>query len=93
MNPEPGMKARIVRIGNSRGVRIPKTLLEEAGLEGTVELTLGPNGILIAPASRPRATWTNAARLVREREEGDLLDAPVPTRFEELEWEWDEREG
>lgn len=87
------MKARIVRIGNSRGVRIPKAMLEEAGLEGAVELTLGPDGILIAPASRPRSTWTSAARLVREREEGDLLDTTtVPTLSEELEWEWDETE-
>ena len=92
MNPEPAMKARIVRIGNSRGVRIPKTMLEEAGLEGAVELSLGPDGILIAQASRPRSTWTNAARLVRDRGEGNLLDDPVPSRFELLEWEWDEGE-
>ena len=83
------MRTRIVRIGNSRGVRIPKPLLEEAGLEDQVELTLGPNGILISPAGNPRTDWAAAAELVHERGEDGLLDAPVLTRFEESEWEWE----
>ena len=83
------MRTRIVRIGNSRGVRIPKPLLEEAGLEDEVKLTLGPDGILISPAARPRANWSEAAGLVRERGKDGLLDAPVSTRFDESEWEWE----
>lgn len=84
------MKTRIVRIGNSRGVRIPKPLLEEAGLEDAVMLTLGPDGILLSPVGVPRSDWAEAARLVRERREDGLLDTPVLTRFDESEWEWDE---
>ena len=84
------MKARIVRIGNSRGVRIPKPLLEEAGLEDEVHLTLAPDGILISPATVARAGWTDAASLIRERGEAGLLDAPLSTRFDESVWEWDE---
>ena len=88
------MRTRIIRIGNSRGVRIPKPLLEEAGLEDEVKLTLGPDGILISPAGVPRSDWAEAAELVRERLENSLLDAPVPTRFDESEWEWkSERSG
>ncbi len=86
------MKARIVRIGNSRGVRIPKPLLEEAGLEDEVQLTLGPDGILISPALAPRTGWAEAASRVRERGEAGLLDAPLATRFDESVWEWDEGE-
>lgn len=86
------MKARIVRIGNSRGVRIPKPLLEEAGLEDEVQLTLGPDGILISPAVAPRTGWAEAAALVRERGEAGLLDEPVSTRFDESSWEWDTNE-
>ena len=83
------MRTRIVRIGNSRGVRIPKPLLEEAGLEDEVKLTLGPAGILISPAGTPRSDWAEAAGLVRERGEDGLLDAHVSTRFDESEWEWE----
>ncbi|MFO7588191.1 MAG: AbrB/MazE/SpoVT family DNA-binding domain-containing protein [Gemmatimonadota bacterium] len=86
------MKTRIVRIGNSRGVRIPKPLLEEAGLEDDVRLTLGPEGILISPAGAPRTGWAEAAELVRERGEDGLIDEIAPTRFDRTEWEW-ERDG
>jgi antitoxin MazE len=69
-------------------VRIPKPILEEAGLEDDVELSLGPDGILISPAACARAAWEDAAIRVRERGEDGLLDAPAPTRFDETEWEW-----
>ena len=87
------MKTRIVRIGNSRGVRIPKPLLEEAGLADEVHLTLGPDGILISPATPARTGWAEAAELVRERGEAGLLDGPVATRFDESSWEWERGES
>ena len=83
------MKARIVRIGNSRGVRIPKPLLEEAGLEDEVQLTLGPDGILNSHAVVAPAGWAEAAAHVRERGEAGLLDERIPTQFDESSWEWD----
>lgn len=82
------MKTRIVRIGNSQGVRIPKVLLEESGLDGQVELRVTSGGILIERASQPRAGWGDAARMVRERAEDGLLDEPSPTEFDEAEWNW-----
>ena len=51
------MKAKIVRIGNSRGIRIPKPLLEEAGLGEQVELRIVDGGIMIAAETGPRAGW------------------------------------
>lgn len=61
------MKARIVRIGNSRGIRLPKTLLEEARLGNEVELQAEPGRILISKAAKPRAGWAEAARRMRQR--------------------------
>jgi antitoxin MazE len=82
------MKTRIVRIGNSQGVRIPKPLLEEAGLPSEVEVTVEDNRLVIAPASRPRAGWAEAFAAMAERGEDGLLDAPTPTEWDETEWEW-----
>ena len=66
-------KARIVRVGNSRGIRIPKALLEEAGLTEDVELDARAGAITIRPAHGVRAGWAEAAaRLARE--EPGLLD-------------------
>ena len=47
------MKTRIVRIGNSQGVRIPRPLIEQANLPEEVELRVEADHIVIAPA-RPR---------------------------------------
>ena len=82
------MKARIVRIGNSRGVRIPKPLIEQAGLGDEVELRVEDGALVIESARRPRAGWAEAARLARDRGEDRLMDDPTPTDFDESEWEW-----
>jgi len=82
------MKARLIRIGNSRGIRLPKPLIEEVGLDDEVELRVRKGTIVILPAKGPRVGWADAARALREREESGLLDAPTPTHFDEDEWEW-----
>lgn len=81
------MKAKIVQIGNSRGVRIPKPLLEQSGLTDEVELYAEPGRIVVAPAHAPRAGWAAAAQQLRAAGEDGLLETPTP-RFDESEWEW-----
>ena len=82
------MKTKIIRIGNSRGVRIPKPLLEEAGLEDVVTLRVVDGAIVIAAEKESRAGWEEAAALASERQEDSLLDELTPTRFDNDEWEW-----
>jgi len=81
-------KTRIVRIGNSRGIRVPKVLLEQAQLPEEVELYAEPGRLVVRAARRPRAGWAEAARAMRERAHDQLLDAPTSTRFDQEEWEW-----
>ena len=82
------MKTKIVRIGNSRGVRIPKPLLEQAGLETEVRLRLVEGGIVIEAIGPAREGWAEAARALHEREGDRLLDEITPTCFDQDEWEW-----
>ena len=82
------MKTKIVRIGNSRGVRIPKPLLEQAGLEDEVQLRVVESGIIIEGVATTRAGWGLAAELLRDRGEDSLLDEIVATDFDESEWKW-----
>jgi antitoxin MazE len=82
------MKARLIRIGNSRGIRLPKAILQEAGLEDEVEIRVRSGSIVITPAKRPRAGWAEAAARRSRDERGKLLDPYVPTRFDEEEWRW-----
>lgn len=83
------MKAKLVRIGNSRGVRLPKALIEQAQLTDEVHLRV-EDGALVITGIRPvRAGWARAAQQMRERGEDTLLDEPAPTRFDDTEWAWE----
>jgi antitoxin MazE len=82
------MRARLIRIGNSRGVRIPRPLIEEARLGDEVELLIRGESIVIQRAKPPREGWSDAAAALATRQEQPLLDPPTPTRFDEEEWEW-----
>lgn len=81
-------KTRIVRIGNSRGIRVPKILLDQAQLSDEVELHAEPGRLVVHGARRPRSGWAEAARAMAEVRHDSLLDEPVPTRFDREEWEW-----
>ena len=82
------MKSRIVQIGNSQGVRLPKLLLEQAQLADEVELDAEPGRIVIRRGNRPRAGWAAAARKMHERDEDRLLDPTTSSRFDEKDWKW-----
>lgn len=82
------MKARIVRIGNSRGVRIPKPLLDEAQLGDEVELRAEAGRIVIERADAPRAGWSAAFAAMTAAGDDGLLDPPAATAFDADEWDW-----
>lgn len=82
------MKTRIVQIGNSRGVRLPRSLLETAGLGEEVALHATPGRIVIEAVRAPRAGWADAAKAMHEAGDDVLLDAPSATRFDREEREW-----
>jgi antitoxin MazE len=82
------MRARIVRIGNSRGVRLPKALLEQAGLPEDVGIHAEPGRIIIESAHRARSGWAEAARAMAEHGDDTLLDEQTLTEFDTEEWTW-----
>jgi antitoxin MazE len=84
------MKARIVKIGNSQGIRIPKLLLERSNLAEEVELEAQENQIVIRSARQPRQNWESAFRAMAENGDDELLDKNLfaQTRWDEDEWQW-----
>ena len=85
------MKTQLIKIGNSRGVRLPKAVIEQVGLGNEIELEVRPDEIAIRPAKRkPRAGWAAAFKRMAEAGDDALIDAPLPsmTKFDEEEWEW-----
>jgi len=85
------MRTRIVKIGNSQGVRIPKALLEESGLSGEVDMTVRDGTLVIAAASQSRQGWDEAFRQMALHGDDELLDGDIVTGgfFDEESWEWE----
>ncbi|WP_309669469.1 hypothetical protein [Gemmatimonas sp.] len=79
------MKAKLVRIGNSRGVRLTKPLIEEAGLTDDVEIRVQGGAKIITSVESPRAGW---AESVAKFGPSKLLDEPSATAFDESERTW-----
>ena len=69
------MDISIIPIGNSKGIRLSKTLLEKYNFKDTVELILEKGYIIIRPKSTPRKGWEKAFK--RMHENGD--DKPLMT--------------
>ncbi|MBI4962631.1 MAG: AbrB/MazE/SpoVT family DNA-binding domain-containing protein [Desulfomonile tiedjei] len=82
------MKTRLVRIGNSRGIRLPKSLIAQAGLTEEVELRVQDGAIILERTTSTRSGWAEAAKELRQRDEDLLLDPMNSTNFDEKEWEW-----
>jgi antitoxin MazE len=84
------MKTRIVKIGNSQGVRIPKLLLERSNLAEEVELEAQDDRIIIRSTKQPRQDWESVFRAMSERGDDELLDKDLlsQTKWDEDEWQW-----
>lgn len=84
------LKTRIVKIGNSQGIRIPKPFLEEMHVGDEVELECQPDQIIIRPAHRARAGWETAFQLMAEHGDDQLVDPDAfpTTAWDEDEWVW-----
>ncbi|GAB6064103.1 AbrB/MazE/SpoVT family DNA-binding domain-containing protein [Deferrisoma palaeochoriense] len=86
----PGVVAKIIRIGNSQGIRIPKPILEQCGLRGEVILEPSEGRLVIRPA-KPRQGWDRAFRAMAASGDDALLDPDgiTWTSWDEDEWEWE----
>lgn len=82
------MKANIIRIGNSRGIRIPTAVLRHCGFSGQVEMTVRGKELIVAPARKVRDGWDAAfAAMARHGDDRTLIE-PDATAWDEKEWRW-----
>lgn len=85
------MKIKVVKIGNSRGIRIPKSIIHESGLKNEVELEVSDGQIIIKPISENRESWDTAFKKMASKKDDILLDSesiPSQTKWDQEEWEW-----
>ena len=79
------VRTKLVKIGDSRGIRLAKPLLEVAGLSVEVEIEAAPWLLTIRPSTHPRAGWAEAAS---SYEPEGLLDELSASRFDDEVWSW-----
>ena len=84
------MRARIVKIGNSQGIRIPKPLLEQLKINEDVDIEIENNQIIIRPVSNPRAGWDDAFQKMAENGDDVLIEGEqtITHSWDETEWQW-----
>jgi antitoxin MazE len=83
------MKTELVRIGNSRGIRIPKPLIEQCGLRDVVELRVEKDRLIVSRVRRAREGWAEAFRAAGAGASDELLLEKLPANdFDSKEWKW-----
>ena len=81
------IQTQIVKIDNSQGIRIPKSLLDQIGISEAVEIEVHGDRIVIRAALKPRAGWEEEFAKMAEQHDDVLLDDVTTTEWEELEWQ------
>ena len=82
------MKVNIVSIGNSKGIRIPKSILDQCSFDREAELEVQNNKLVIKPVRRKvREGWDKSFKLMHARQE-DVLAVNDSLDLEMENWEW-----
>ena len=84
------VNVHLTKVGNSRGIRIPRAILEQVNLEGELELIVQKGALLIRPATKPRQGWeeTFVNASMNLKEDSELAEPLVGNQFDDEEWTW-----
>ena len=86
----PKLRVKIIKIGNSRGIRLPKAIIDQYQLKDEAALETRKDSLVIRPLNNPRAGWEVAFKEMKQAGDDRLLDADSETlsEWDEKEWEW-----
>ncbi len=85
----PSVKTKVVRIGNSRGIRIPKVVLDQCNINDEVELEAKEDCLIIKSPHTAREGWDLAFRKMHEnRDDVLIISDAISNEFDEDDWEW-----
>jgi len=85
------MEIDVIKIGNSKGIRLPLAILKQCGIESKVELEIEDDRIIIKPVKTPRQGWAEAFELMHKKGDDSLL---VEEEIDNDTLEaWDERKN
>ena len=81
------MIAKIIQIGNSKGIRIPNQILKDMNIENQIELIINDNRdeIILKPIHRIREGWLDSFKKMNSNSEDKLI---IDDSLDLKEWEW-----
>ena len=82
------MITQLIKVGNSRGVRIPKPLIQETGLTEDVAIRVEGESIIISPIRSARSGWGDVFKKMHENNDDVLIDKNIRSSWDDKEWEW-----
>ncbi|MCP5061833.1 MAG: AbrB/MazE/SpoVT family DNA-binding domain-containing protein [Ignavibacteriae bacterium] len=85
------MITKVIRIGNSRGIRIPKSIIEQSGINNEVELVVKNDRIIIKSVSSKRQNWDSVFKEMAKNKDDILLDENSLSKqnsWDKEEWVW-----
>lgn len=82
------IRSKVVKIGNSRGIRIPRTVLEQAGLVDEVDMKVEGNKLIIQASRNPRQGWEEQFANMAKNSDDPLLDEITPAEWDAEKWTW-----
>lgn len=81
------MKIDIIKIGNSQGIRIPKTIMEQCGFTDSVDIEIKDDSLILS-SHKVREGWLESFQEMAANGDDELLiDDTISTEYDE-EWEW-----
>ncbi|HRQ39772.1 MAG TPA: AbrB/MazE/SpoVT family DNA-binding domain-containing protein [Chloroflexota bacterium] len=68
------LEAKLIKIGNSQGIRLPKRIISKYGLGNAVLLEETENGVLILAAKSEKLSWEDTYKAMANAEQGEWTD-------------------
>jgi len=87
------MKTKIIKIGNSRGIRLPKVILHQIGIDDEVDLEVDRDRIILKPIRSRRSGWGEAFQKLAVKSDDPLLDGNetiFQSSWDNDEWIWED---
>lgn len=83
------MKAELIKIGNSKGLRIPSAIMKQCGMKDKVELVVKDHSLIITPCHDSRLGWEDDFKRMARCNDDMLLDEDISNHsWDDEEWQW-----
>ena len=83
------MKVNLISIGNSKGIRIPASIIRECAFGDELEMRIENGTLVLAPAKTMRQGWDEAFKQMADRGDDEaLISDAIENDFDDEQWLW-----